>query len=887
MKKNFRLSFFLLAVSIVPALCQASVTILTNSNPNHTIASGSDEKVYGTSASNVITLESGARAELFYFPGQNNIQIQSGLDLFAVSRSGTMVTFQGSDGTFLKMPATSEAQTISFNGGENRVLQIHNNQVMLDDQGITSDLYHFFRAGSDDRNFFIENDAILVSFMRTNGAIDSIVHKASGVDLRSLKNGAWSSTWAIKIAAADESDSLIQVGNTEKFDAVIRSDEASATLIMTWTGLNLTDGRKLTDASVIAHVSVYSDSPFTHWSLELKGIEDITVLSIWYPYFFGIGPLGKSGEDDSLLYPSSDGILFSNPVRNLKHWWYTYPSGFASMQFMAFFDANAGFYIASEDSDANMKDLIWTEGKPEIGDIGMSIGWRLDGTAHSSVKIPYETVLGTVQGHWSTAAELYKEWAKEQSWTQESLEKQVPSWLSNTSVMMTFSAHGQKSWGAPEQTYTDFVRGIRDNERYFGLPVVGMLWGWEKGGAWAYGDYFPPSEGWENFDRMINDVHSSSDLPDSSGESSRVFLYISPNFLTVSSELWEKGTYQSSLMFDEEGKPRIEPEPEPGVTWAWMDIWTPAWRKHIVDTVETLAEHGVDIVQLDGFPVFPPITCGDDSHGHPPRAGGTWPIETWIEVLSTINQAALSKNPGIAFSGETGAEPYLPYLHLYDSADLVFERDNPDRARNGSRPVPLFEYVYHPSILFFGKMPSEFYRTDDGGSYLRLCIARMLVWGQIPDYQYKTLKLGDPFGDTDSLIYMKDVVTARATYARDYLVYGDMLSAPGFESPDIFIETEFWESGAYSATYRAVQHSAWRGTDGSVGIVLTNIGDETADITLPVQFDRLGLSAGSSYEVRTVDNQSDRLLDAFLTADNSYELSLTPRGILLVKILEL
>jgi uncharacterized protein (TIGR02145 family) len=138
MKKKFRLFLFLLAVLIVPALFQASATTLSNASPNHTITSGSDEQVYGTSASNLITLESGAKAELINFPGQNSIQIQSSSDLFSVSRSGTVVTFQGLDGTILKIPTTTSVQTVSFNGEESRVLHIHNNQVMLDDQEITT-----------------------------------------------------------------------------------------------------------------------------------------------------------------------------------------------------------------------------------------------------------------------------------------------------------------------------------------------------------------------------------------------------------------------------------------------------------------------------------------------------------------------------------------------------------------------------------------------------------------------------------------------------------------------------------------------------------------------------------------------------------------------------
>jgi hypothetical protein len=137
MNKQFKLFFFFLVVLILPVLCQASATILTSASPNHTVTSGSDEQVYGTSASNQIILEGGAKAELINFPGHNSIQIQSSLNLFTVSRSGTVVTFQGADGTVLKIPATSCVQTVDFSDQDALTLSIYNGQVMLDDQVVT------------------------------------------------------------------------------------------------------------------------------------------------------------------------------------------------------------------------------------------------------------------------------------------------------------------------------------------------------------------------------------------------------------------------------------------------------------------------------------------------------------------------------------------------------------------------------------------------------------------------------------------------------------------------------------------------------------------------------------------------------------------------------
>jgi len=109
--------------------------ILTADFPDLIMTRGHQAGVYGTAASNSISLESGARAELTHFPGANAVRIISDTNLFTVSRAGTMVTLTGSDGTVCRIPATSQIQTIVFND-RSLVLQIHDNQVKLDDQVI-------------------------------------------------------------------------------------------------------------------------------------------------------------------------------------------------------------------------------------------------------------------------------------------------------------------------------------------------------------------------------------------------------------------------------------------------------------------------------------------------------------------------------------------------------------------------------------------------------------------------------------------------------------------------------------------------------------------------------------------------------------------------------
>ncbi len=133
MEKEFKILLLLCIVLIVPVLCNAEIITLTNSSPNFTVTADSDDNIYGTTSSNAITLESGGQAKLLNFQGSNTVIIQSDSSLFTVYRSGATVTFQGSDGTVLTIPATVSIQTISFNG---RIftLTIDSNQVMLDDQ---------------------------------------------------------------------------------------------------------------------------------------------------------------------------------------------------------------------------------------------------------------------------------------------------------------------------------------------------------------------------------------------------------------------------------------------------------------------------------------------------------------------------------------------------------------------------------------------------------------------------------------------------------------------------------------------------------------------------------------------------------------------------------
>lgn len=114
--------------------------VLTDINPDTTITAGSTATVYGSSRANHVAIESGAKATLINFLGNNIITLQSDSSLFTVSRSGAMVKFEGSDGTVLEIPATKTSQTIVFSNCSSG-LAINSGSVKLGEQVVSSASY--------------------------------------------------------------------------------------------------------------------------------------------------------------------------------------------------------------------------------------------------------------------------------------------------------------------------------------------------------------------------------------------------------------------------------------------------------------------------------------------------------------------------------------------------------------------------------------------------------------------------------------------------------------------------------------------------------------------------------------------------------------------------
>jgi hypothetical protein len=148
--------------------------------------------------------------------------------------------------------------------------------------------------------------------------------------------------------------------------------------------------------------------------------------------------------------------------------------------------------------------------------------------------------------------------------------------------------------------------------------------------------------------------------------------------------------------------------------------------------------------------------------------------------------------------------------------------------------IPLYHFLYHEFILIqggFGSAPEPY--------HLPIRNAYNLVIGEIPGAVMKgdgellnwdTMnwapwkpQVGD---NDDALSMLRSATVLRRGVAKDFLVYGRMLSPAQVEN----IEIMRWQYGGHDHQIPSVFHAAWKAPDGRFGVVLANWTGEQQEV---------------------------------------------------------
>jgi hypothetical protein len=211
--------------------------------------------------------------------------------------------------------------------------------------------------------------------------------------------------------------------------------------------------------------------------------------------------------------------------------------------------------------------------------------------------------------------------------------------------------------------------------------------------------------------------------------------------------------------------------------------------------------------------------------------------------------------------------------------------------------IPLFQAVYHSSVVTYGNYASLVYPPYDErwpkdlapperltlldrkfGRQFLLDHARTFVWGQQPMVANFGVELLT--ARRDEMDFVARLAKTRLKTLK-YLQYGTWLHAPSLNAP--LREIEMMRKGIYiplSTSTKAVPAAlagAWRAADGDVGVALATIDDAPLAINLPIDANAYGLSDRTV--VYRTDHTGRQRLGELSKLGPTLRLELPPRAV--------
>ncbi|MBS3788976.1 hypothetical protein KGY79_12380 [Candidatus Bipolaricaulota bacterium] len=719
----------------------------------------------------------------------------------------------------------------------------------------------------------IGNSFFEISFKKDEGTIWSFVKKDTQTELIKNKEESWPVTWNIVLVTPDNEEISSNSDHAKDFDFWSEEIETGKVLHLVWDGLRLRDGGSYS-AKVHATITVHSDNSFSEWSIKGENYGNAVVTKLTFPEVPGITKLGSSSKNDYYFHPGMDGRLYNNMWNNKMSDGSvrgTYPSANASMQFVSLYDKQrGGFYLSVRDDKGHHKTFEFSHWDKFIAWNLLNHPISLEG---AKFEVPYDIRFGVYEGGWQEAADIYKKWALNQWWAEKKVTKKSPEWLRNTSASNQFMCHTDEQ--NIHHSYDEFADVTINHSEHLGKPMLGELWGWEKHGTFeGYGDYFPPYNGWQVFEEGVNKVKSAG---------SQVRVFIRASGMSMEVPPWANPESQDASGKDIRGNPITH-----GNT-ARMDISTEYWQDKLKDYSVKLAKHGVNQIQLDGFPLKRPLYCYDRDHNHPLGRKGNWYTQNWITTLKSIRSSVKKLSKQVTLASEGIAEPFIPYVdayHLRESWADVGPEGGKEIRKGYARVVPAFPYVYHQNIIplgQFNKLLSRRFNTR----YHLLGLSRILKWGKLPSYNFRD-PLPSPDLNEEAFELLKNITHIRQNEGKNYLVSGKMIKAPTIESPTTKIPLKFPNQNIDTTLeVPAIQYSAWKSSDGSIGLVLTNIAESSVGVNIPLlpdSFDALEELKLENKRLVVVSRDEKEVLP--IPDSGVLSLELQPLKVTLLKVME-
>lgn len=699
----------------------------------------------------------------------------------------------------------------------------------------------------------LRNDHVELTFDPQSGALVSLRDVASGAELLRDQEGP-KLLWKLAFRHPPLGD-LQWLTSDEASQVVLDETRGEGETSLTIAGTGLPGPV----AEVVVRIALPDDSPLSRWRVEARGVAaDAAVCQIICPLVAGLVKLGDPAPGECLVSPiQSEGYLFCEPFPVRDHLPLCagagpemaevgvggiggrYP-GQIALQLLACYNDHVGLYFAAHDAgqhpkELNMRVMAGTGPAPV-----MSMTHLCSEIPGADVAPPYDAIVGLFHGDWYAAADIYKAWATRQWWCEQKLwDRDIASWL-REGVGGVWQMSNYHIPRLDLNHSADLIADtVNDISRRAGVPLLGLLFNWEQGGAWTGPKgFFPPREGEAEFRAAMAKLCEAGN---------HGFVYVTGHNWYV--RIAYDPVWDSWPEFRAEGEALALRKPDGEYTvMSWYGGWEvvrlcpapPAAVPLHADIVTGCLKLGCDVVQIDNFPCGGSEACYDPAHGHPPGHGPWW-SEACIRMLTEIRRQAKALNPDCALTTEGVSENFIPWLDLFDqrAGNMEYFGHYGRGLPMGGETIPLFSYVYNEYLgAYYAAMP-ECNRPEV--LYWTRGIGKAICQGVLPSAgRYFP---DPPDSNPVTLAFFERIVRATGRELYPYLMFGEMLRPPDIEVPAITAQYCKFVYDAencvhrqdpqqrHEVTDRAVQHAAYRGRDGSVCLLFVNVSEE------PVSFD--------------------------------------------------
>jgi hypothetical protein len=652
-----------------------------------------------------------------------------------------------------------------------------------------------------------------------------------------------------------------------------KKTEGSQEIDFIWKGLPA--GQMQNQVDVVVTVNLPNDSSMSDWRINIDNHSK--EYGLWMARFPRISNLARLASDgtDCLAIPggngggAGEGQIYKDPIKILTHPFIrTYPCYQQSMQFNTYYNDHAGLYLAALDGKMNLKGFLF---QPQSGETPTMLYEMYQYPANAGVpgtglKQAYPHVIGTYQGNWYDACQMYRKWALKQVWCQLGpLEKRtdITPWIRNGAYWMVGTFEWEPTNQPPMRKLArtlpieqarkrvrkidvdKSLAMVREAREFFGFPL--LLWTnewWDGGGDISPPRYMPMGNLKEYMDRLHTeypDVHVSGHM-----QMKRYSVQLAEYNQQV----------EKSLEWTPEGKPAIEPlgamdkgDQIAYPCWA-TDFWYNFWNKKAKEIVSETDLDGFHCDELASATSFE-AQCFNPNHGHP-IGGGTLYSDTRRRNIKMLRDSARTVKPHFAIHHEALCEIYV------DRDDLQEVCTAPS-----NNNIPMFEAVYHDYSFVMGRRIHPWmdrrtfpigdpkYGDNDINQFVS-SFAQAFIWGNQPGWTRLDIVQYSP----KVAEYIKRSMHVRY-HNMKYLNVGRMIRSLTV-TKKLPTVTNIWTTcETPEVTLPVILNSVWRASDGTIGIVLANITDQPQTIKYAYDLSENG-GQHAKWKLQRTDGNSPR-----------------------------